>query len=73
MRKKIKSFLHKLGFHMEPPESKTAFDLVCGMEISIRSAKHTFAHNNEVYHFCSESCYNHFKNDPGKYAGDSKI
>ena len=69
MHKKIKSFLNKFGFHVEPHEQVKVFDVVCGMEVSLARIKHTITYNKEQYHFCSDSCRDHFKRDPQKYAG----
>ena len=68
INKGIKSILRKFGFHIEP-EQKSAFDVVCGMEFPAVPVKHMSAHNGEAYYFCSQSCKDHFDNDPKKYVG----
>ena len=68
MRKKIRSFLKKVGFHVEE-KPDMLFDVVCGMEFPAANAKYQSVHKGDIYYFCSESCKNHFDNDPEKYAG----
>lgn len=68
MQKKIKKILRKFGFHLEP-ERDFVFDIVCGMEFPEKQAEFTSTHNGEIYHFCSQSCKDHFGGDPEKYAG----
>ncbi|HFE38071.1 MAG TPA: heavy metal translocating P-type ATPase [Gammaproteobacteria bacterium] len=41
-------------------------DPVCGMEVDEKS-RHYVDHEGETYRFCSESCKNKFKADPGQY------
>ena len=68
MRKKLRDILGRFGLHLEL-EQKTAFDLVCGMELSVEKAKHVSEYGGEMYYFCSESCKGHFESDPQKYLG----
>ncbi|KKU16858.1 MAG: Heavy metal translocating P-type ATPase [Candidatus Jorgensenbacteria bacterium GW2011_GWA1_48_13] len=68
MRKKLKSILGWFGFHIDP-EQKTAFDVVCGMELKSFSIKQASPYKGETYYFCSESCKDHFDADPKKYIG----
>ncbi len=68
MRKKLKSILGRFGFHIDS-EQKTAFDVVCGMEIAVSEAKHATEYGGETHYFCSESCKAHFDSDPKKYLG----
>lgn len=64
----MKKILKKFGFHVEE-ESETRFDVVCGMEFPAANAKQASEYNGEIYHFCSQSCKNHFDSDPEKYVG----
>ena len=68
MKKHIKSIINKLGFHVEDVAT-TVIDVVCGMELPLKRAKHSREHNGELYYFCSQSCHSHFANDPHKYVG----
>ncbi len=47
---------------------KTLIDPVCKMEVSSDS-KFKMEFQGEVFHFCSESCFNKFKAEPQKFAG----
>ena len=42
-------------------------DPVCGMTISPEDAVGHFNHNGETYYFCSQSCLDQFKADPGRF------
>ena len=68
MRKKLKSILHKFGFHVEP-DAKIAIDLVCGMELSAERAQYVSTYRDETYYFCSQACKDHFDGDSEKYVG----
>ncbi len=72
INKRIKSFLHRFGLHLEPGKD-VVFDIVCGMEVPAKTVKFTSAHSGEAYHFCSQSCKSHFDGDPGKYAGQKVV
>ena len=43
------------------------FDVVCGMELDPAEVACTSVYKNITYDFCSESCKEHFDNDPKKY------
>ncbi len=64
----MKSFLGKVGFHVEE-EPDMLFDVVCGMEFPASNATHQSEHDGETYFFCSASCKSHFDSDPEKYVG----
>ena len=44
-----------------------ATDPVCGMTVTIATAKHTAEHAGHAYYFCSAGCRTKFSNDPAKY------
>lgn len=41
-------------------------DPVCGMDVA-EDSKYQYEHAEQRYHFCSESCLQKFKADPGQY------
>ena len=49
-----------------PTEGK-AKDPVCGMLVSIATAKHTLEHGGETYFFCGPRCLEKFRAEPGRY------
>ncbi|WP_339864561.1 heavy metal translocating P-type ATPase [Paremcibacter congregatus] len=51
---------------------QTTKDPVCGMKVSILSAKHSTTHQHEKYYFCSARCEDKFVKDPEKYLGDKE-
>ena len=53
-----------------PP--KTAKDPVCGMSVTIDTAKHTAEHAGRTYYFCSAGCRVKFAADPARYLADEK-
>ena len=58
--------------HDHGPEAGTsltdvALDPVCGMSVTIATAKHTAEHAGRPYYFCSAGCRTRFGNDPEKY------
>lgn len=67
MLKTLKKQLKKTAMHVEPQE--TMFDLICGMELTPKEVKYTVSYRGETYYFCSETCKEHFVNNPGKYLG----
>lgn len=52
--------------HKTSSQSNKAFDLVCGMEVEL-STPYMVEHKGETYYFCSQSCKDHFVNDPKRY------
>ncbi|MFL6464030.1 MAG: HAD-IC family P-type ATPase, partial [Bryobacteraceae bacterium] len=50
-------------------KSKTVLhhDPVCGMDIEEQDAAGATEHNGKLYHFCSPSCLDKFKANPGQY------
>jgi YHS domain-containing protein len=55
-----------------PTDTQTvARDPVCGMNVSIATAKHTVQHEGKTYYFCCGGCATKFKADPGKYLSSS--
>jgi Cu+-exporting ATPase len=52
--------------------TKTAKDPVCGMSVTIDTAKHTAEHAGRTYYFCSAGCRVKFAADPARYLADEK-
>ncbi|HUE81992.1 MAG TPA: HAD-IC family P-type ATPase, partial [Pyrinomonadaceae bacterium] len=50
-----------------PPQRPAVEDPVCGMTVSPESAAGSFAHDGEIYYFCSRHCLNKFRDDPEHY------
>lgn len=48
-------------------DSRTTFDVVCGMELAIDKAKFHTTYGGVLYHFCSNNCKQHFNNAPERY------
>lgn len=46
-------------------------DLVCGMSVDPKTAKHAAEHTGQTYYFCSAGCRAKFVADPEKYVGGS--
>lgn len=44
-----------------------AVDPVCGMQVDISTAKHTFSQAGSTYYFCSKSCREKFASDPERF------
>jgi Cu+-exporting ATPase len=44
-----------------------AIDPVCGMKVTVATAKHRFSHQGQDYFFCSARCRERFAADPAKY------
>lgn len=42
-------------------------DLVCGMQVDERSARHNSEYQGRVYYFCSSGCKRDFDRAPEKY------
>lgn len=47
--------------------SAEAVDPVCGMSVTIATAKHSAEHLGETYYFCCPNCRHHFTKHPAKY------
>ena len=45
----------------------TATDPVCGMSVTIETAKHQHRHEGQDFYFCSAGCRTKFISDPAKY------
>ena len=55
------------------PESGTAIDPVCGMEVTIEGAQHTSDYQGTTYYFCGRGCKLDFEDDPERvFAPDYK-
>jgi xanthine dehydrogenase accessory factor len=50
-----------------PVERREARDPVCGMTVSIETAKHTAEHDGKVFYFCCAGCKQTFEKQPEKY------
>ncbi|MGD9839695.1 MAG: heavy metal translocating P-type ATPase [Afipia sp.] len=48
-------------------EAGKAIDPVCGMAVTIATAKHRFAYKGQEYVFCSAGCRTKFEGNPEKY------
>ncbi|MFQ5871245.1 MAG: YHS domain-containing protein [Candidatus Geothermarchaeales archaeon] len=46
---------------------ETYRDLVCGMTVDAKTARHTSVYGDETYYFCSANCKGAFDNKPEKY------
>jgi Cu+-exporting ATPase len=44
-----------------------AKDLVCGMEVDEKTAKHKTEHMGKTYYFCCSMCKEKFEANPHKY------
>ena len=54
-----------------PPAPATAVDPVCGMSVSVASARHTAALDDVTYYFCCAGCRGKFLDAPGAYLAHS--
>ena len=45
----------------------TARDPVCGMSVTIATAKHRHSHAGQDYFFCNPRCLDKFRSNPGQY------
>jgi len=46
-----------------------AKDVVCGMMVDEKTAKHVSEHMGTKYYFCSPACKESFERDPKRYVG----
>jgi Cu+-exporting ATPase len=51
--------------------TRTAKDLVCGMDVNIANAKYALRHNKKSYYFCSAGCETKFEKEPAHYTGET--
>ena len=58
--------------HSHAVGSSAAKDPVCGMSVTINTAKHTAEHAGRTYYFCSAGCRVKFAADPARYLADEK-
>jgi Cu+-exporting ATPase len=49
-----------------------AVDPVCGMRVDPATARHSVEHAGRRYFFCSRSCLEKFRADPGRYVSDPR-
>ena len=42
-------------------------DVVCGMDVDPKTAKHTAQHEGKTYYFCGPGCRKAFQDDPGHF------
>jgi Cu+-exporting ATPase len=47
--------------------SDVALDPVCGMEVTIATARHTSDYHGQTYYFCGKGCKLDFDDDPERY------
>ncbi len=47
-------------------------DPVCGMDVEVATAKHTYSVGGVDYHFCSAGCLQKFKANPDAYTNPAK-
>src|SRR5690349_5415909 len=62
--------------HGHPPHdhgSDTASDPVCGMTVTIATAKNKTEHAGHTYYFCSQRCLGKFTAEPGRYLAPPKV
>jgi Cu+-exporting ATPase len=52
---------------LAPTESFEAVDLVCGMKVDTRTAKHRVEYKDHAQYFCCAGCANKFQSNPDKY------
>jgi P-type Cu+ transporter len=51
----------------------TAKDPVCGMNVTVATAKHRHEHDGKPYYFCSGGCLAKFQADPQKYLAGGPV
>jgi P-type Cu+ transporter len=52
----------------QQPEPPKAIDPVCGMSVTIETAKHTHEHDGATLYFCGGGCKRKYADDPAAYA-----
>jgi Cu+-exporting ATPase len=55
--------------HEHGHDGETATDPVCGMRVTIATAKHRLEHAGQAFYFCNPKCLAKFQADPDKYIG----
>lgn len=60
------------GMHGEHQENGKTVDPVCGMEVKIEGAKHTYEYKEKTYYFCMASCKEKFIENPEEYLKDAE-
>lgn len=59
---------HEADVHMPgPPAAGKAIDPVCGMSVTIATAKHTYHYDGATYYFCNPRCKEKFAAEPARY------
>ena len=53
--------------HGADPAPGTAIDPVCGMSVTIATAKHQHQHDGTTYYFCNPRCKERFAAEPARY------
>jgi xanthine dehydrogenase accessory factor len=53
--------------HNHHPDREVAIDPVCGMEVEIATAHHSYEYEDKTYYFCGEGCKESFVRDPLHY------
>ena len=53
----------------EPVVAATAIDPICGMTVTVATAKHVAEHEGRNYYFCCGGCRTKFLADPARYLG----
>ena len=49
-------------------ETAVAIDPICGMEVVMATAQHTYDYQGQTYYFCCPGCQGRFARDPEKYS-----
>ena len=58
---------HSHAGHADADQAGKAIDPVCGMTVTIATAKHRFTHKGQEHFFCSAGCRTKFEGNPEKY------
>ncbi|MDP2390976.1 MAG: YHS domain-containing protein, partial [Acidobacteriota bacterium] len=56
----------------DTPDSSEALDPVCGMTIARADAVGTLDHAGHTYYFCSDTCLQKFRQNPGEFVGEKR-
>jgi YHS domain-containing protein len=62
-----------MASHHDHDHSETATDPVCGMNVAIATAQHTYAVGDETIYFCSAGCRSAFIANPNAYRVQSHL
>jgi Cu+-exporting ATPase len=57
---------------MTDHDQQRATDPVCGMSVTVATAKHTHEHAGTTYYFCSAGCRTKFAAEPSKYLHETR-